>query len=430
MRERRQFRKQQDPSVFVHPLSEGAALWGHIPGRDNLRLPLNEGQNSGDLAIAFLESRDLRDVVRTVNEPSLDYSGDLTIVVNDCSPEFYEGFRNAVILMVLGMVPDKRRAADIALHYWYSALLPEEYNDEINDLVAASLASKKGVLDCKLSETSSVSGLVTDPHDVVTRIQTLKTQFKAEDVVKELQRVRFHPERVDDMDRVYWNLEPSHRVSILEFRRSGMVLPFGASKSHFDTPNYSLFSREGKWLQSDWASPLDAWDISSVVRAGQMHGASRADLFGCLYFYLSDQLYEFAKRLSRYKIAFKVFDMEPDVLLTSFTEGKLVQHGVPPSMRFDRIDIGHILGDEIPGNLLACAGWGRLLNDTEHAMLLGHLLNWLKEDPGEGAPGRLTEEIASATMNRLFIEGKMPATFQLACASGNSDDLMIAMAPP
>lgn len=55
-------------------------------------------------------------------------------------------------------------------------------------------------------------------------------------------------------------MEPSHRLSAQEFRRFGLVLPFGARNDHFNYPNQYLFSPEGKWLQDDLATPLDSWE--------------------------------------------------------------------------------------------------------------------------------------------------------------------------
>jgi hypothetical protein len=62
---------------------------------------------------------------------------------------------------------------------------------------------------------------------------------------------------------MYLALRPAHRVAFHEFRRFGIVLPFGAMNAHFNCPNLSLFSPEGKWLQTDYADPLEGWE--SVV---------------------------------------------------------------------------------------------------------------------------------------------------------------------
>lgn len=76
----------------------------------------------------------------------------------------------------------------------------------------------------------------------------------------EYDRVRNAPSRRDFHERMYAKLRPSHRVAFHEFRRFGIVLPFGALNAHFNVPNLSLFSFEGSWLQTDYADPLEGWE--------------------------------------------------------------------------------------------------------------------------------------------------------------------------
>ena len=73
-------------------------------------------------------------------------------------------------------------------------------------------------------------------------------------------RVRNAPSRRDFRDRMYVGLRPSHQVAFIEYRHSGIVLPFGAAKAQFNCPNCSLFSPDGKWLQTDYADPLEGWE--------------------------------------------------------------------------------------------------------------------------------------------------------------------------
>lgn len=70
----------------------------------------------------------------------------------------------------------------------------------------------------------------------------------------------FSPLRGDNHERKLWMLEPSHRMSLLKFNRSGVLLPFGAPSGQFDSPNRFLFTQRGQWLQSDDVSPLDSWE--------------------------------------------------------------------------------------------------------------------------------------------------------------------------
>jgi hypothetical protein len=157
---------------------------------------------------------------------------------------------------------------------------------------------------------------------------------------------RFEPSRIDRHHRRYCRLQPSHRLSELEFRRFCLVLPFGAANNNFSTPNKFLFSPKGEWLQDDLASPLGSWkyvrglffsrarafifktcSIEDVVKAGKAHGAQSVDLYGCLYFYLSDQLRMFADRLSKFRISFCIFDRDARDLAKDLRAGELISHG-------------------------------------------------------------------------------------------------------
>lgn len=77
---------------------------------------------------------------------------------------------------------------------------------------------------------------------------------------------RFAPARRDFHHRYYCKMEPSHRLALHEFRRFGLVLPFGAMNAQFNTPNRFLFSPDCRWLQNDHANPLEAWEYVMTSR--------------------------------------------------------------------------------------------------------------------------------------------------------------------
>jgi hypothetical protein len=58
----------------------------------------------------------------------------------------------------------------------------------------------------------------------------------------------------------YCRLEPSHRLALLNYRKTGLVLPFGARRDHFDWPNRFLFSPEAKWVEDEAVNPLLSWE--------------------------------------------------------------------------------------------------------------------------------------------------------------------------
>lgn len=138
----------------------------------------------------FTASGDLRNVIRTVNELPLDYSGELTIVINDRVP--HVTLRNMLLLLILGKTSDKRQAADVALHLWYSAFVPIVYYYQALACLTTfmnTIKSEDKSWNVKLTDTSSISGLMTS--DVYFLLQSiLLAKYGIEDVAKELTRVR------------------------------------------------------------------------------------------------------------------------------------------------------------------------------------------------------------------------------------------------
>jgi len=197
-------------------------------------------------------------VLRTFNGLPLDYSGRLNFLVNDHNPFIFS--RNIALLLILGNVADETIAADIALHFWYSAFIPVGYRFQLSVILMAFLQKlTDGVLPIPLGPRSTISAFVS--KEVASHLSHfVSSQLSTAEIQNEYDRVRTAPSRCDYRDRMYASLKPSHRVAFNEFRRFGIVLPFGAMNAHFDCPNLSLFSPDGKWLQTDYADPLEGWE--------------------------------------------------------------------------------------------------------------------------------------------------------------------------
>ena len=67
-------------------------------------------------------------------------------------------------------------------------------------------------------------------------------------------------ERVDFRDRVVEHMEPHHRLCVLDWRRRGVVLPYGATHDNMTFPNRWLFTETGILCFRDSASPLSGWE--------------------------------------------------------------------------------------------------------------------------------------------------------------------------
>lgn len=238
-------------------------------------MPCNENDAKKDFSLAFIgasllnsamqrhdeipiASGDLRNVLRSLNGLPSDYSGHLNLLINDFNPVIF--CRNVVLLLILGNVSDENLAADIALHFWYSAFIPLEHRFQTSGVLGLFLQRmRENQFPIPLGPRSTLS--TTLSRELAEYfLHFISCSFSIGDIQNEYDRVRTAPSRRDYRDRMYASLRPSHRVAFQQFRRFGIVLPFGAFNAHFNCPNLSLFSLEGKWLQTDYADPLDGWE--------------------------------------------------------------------------------------------------------------------------------------------------------------------------
>ncbi|KAA1477213.1 hypothetical protein DENSPDRAFT_875126 [Dentipellis sp. KUC8613] len=384
--------------------SDGQFLWGNVPAMNIVNLPNNEDDSTIDLSLAFAASGDIRNVVKTVNELPTDYSGHLTILLNDLDP--YIAVRNLAILLVLGQVPDEKRAVDVALHLWYSVYVPKQHPVTVINTVLPAIKRYQvnGTFSEALGPTSTLSAII--PPKTMNLLHALvKKQHDMQEINAEIERIRFEPSREDLHHRKLCKMKPSNRLAFHRSRRSGVVLPFGARSDEFNFPNPFLFSHDGKWLQNEAASPLDSWNLEEVVKIGSAHGAQSEDIFGCLYFFLTEQLTLFSRRLKQFRISFQLLNDDATALPTRLRSGALAPV-VPADAAFDRIDVSNLLDDVWAGSSPVLQAWGPLLKGTNYATIVGYFMNWVEEQPGgyvNAAGGATT----SALLEEMLRQGKM-----------------------
>ena len=137
--------------------------------------------------------------------------------------------------------------------------MPVEYKTLILSVVTTFLEQgNEKILRSRIGPTSSISCTVP-PEAMGTLLYSVKTSLSVGVAQGEYERIRNAPSRKDYRDRMYAGLKPAHRVAFQEYRRFGIILPFGAMNAHFNVPNQSLFSPAGEWLQTDYADPLEGW---------------------------------------------------------------------------------------------------------------------------------------------------------------------------
>ncbi|KAK0184433.1 hypothetical protein F5146DRAFT_1228612 [Armillaria mellea] len=257
------------------------------------------------------------------------------------------------------------KAAEQALHLWYSVFQPISYQSRIlpRILKSPTLHNLKGKRAPLTPSTSMHTTFSTST--IAYLMDTLRTPALDPDVASNaLNDIMNAPQRVDCRDLYYASIKPSHRVAFEKWRSIGLVLPFGAASAHLSIPNCWLFTKDGHLLLNDNANPFDGWDLAEIFNSGKAHGTTEADLIGSLYFHIMDQLVEFSK------IQIYSFDLDAAQLPNTLRSNRSLPQN------FDRIEVSNILDKNYIGmNVLS--SWGPLLNKANpHAAIVGLFMNW------------------------------------------------------
>ncbi|KAF6752082.1 hypothetical protein DFP72DRAFT_991169 [Ephemerocybe angulata] len=414
----------EDESPFGSPkFNGGCSLWGNMPAIDLINLKDNEKDTTKDFSLAFVASGDLRHVLRTVNSLPEDYSGNLDILINDGNP--FVAYRNIMLLLILGTLPEEDMAVDIALHFWYSTFMPAEYHVQLSAVTLPLLkhmherTNTRSPFPLGEESTMDVACSLADVRLFMEHYISTAS-ISLEDAQNEYNRVRNHPERADYRDRMYAGLSLSHRAAFYEYRRFGLVLPFGAINTHFNFPNASLFSPEKQWLQTDYADPIEGWNINEVLESGKAHGAQPEDIYGCLYFFLSNQLRTFAQRITKFPISFKMFNADASALPKIIRHDTASVFGLKPTLKFDRIEVSNILDVNYVGLNGVLTIWAPLLADGKDAVLVGYFMNWFLQQKD----GRATGATSSAFKPLV---GRMAERLKLILFEGSAEAAIISL---
>jgi hypothetical protein len=128
-------------------------------------------------------------VLLTVNALPLDYSGQLTIVLNDITPPVT--LRNLLLLSILAQGHDIKQAADVALHAWYSAFVPGEYHVQIlsHAVKFIQTCESDSTFSMQLGNRVSLKGALSK-NDLLLLASTMMSQYTTADANEEMHRVR------------------------------------------------------------------------------------------------------------------------------------------------------------------------------------------------------------------------------------------------
>ncbi|KAF5385772.1 hypothetical protein D9615_002205 [Tricholomella constricta] len=372
-----------------------AYLWGNLPAVDCLHLSENERVSASrmDLKLCFAASGDIRNLVKSVNGLPADYEGKCDIVFNDLNP-LVVGHNLVVLWALLNSELAIDDAAELALHLMYSSCLTPNmaaFLSKSIDLITGLSPSKETAIPVR--GRGELHARLTSDELGVT-LDMLRSRYGVRAASYAYSKIMCSRERQDYTDRHLFALEPGHRLAFTRYRKSGILAPYSLDTSHFEEPNRLLYSPGGDWLMRDSDSPLTGWDLALVLAYGQNHGVDRADVYGCLFFYVKNELAKFATKLRDLKISITLTRLDAQTVPDIIRRGEL-----PPFSLgcFDRIETSNI-ADYIPvPNILR--DWSPLLNrHNKFAVLLVYFMNWQMRKrvmPNVPREKNLTEKYAS-----------------------------------
>lgn len=189
----------------------------------------------------FIASGDIRNMVKTVNSLPDDYSGKCHILFNDINPLVVN--RNIIILHTLLTSGDAlEEAAECALHLMYSAVLTPvmlaHLYRSLNAICDQNAWQGYPLPSARWSTRGRGEIRVTQPFsNTRSLLQMLLSTYGLPEALKNMHDIMFNPSRLDYRDRYIADLEPSHRVAFMHYRKSGIVAPFSYDTSHFTQPN-------------------------------------------------------------------------------------------------------------------------------------------------------------------------------------------------
>ncbi|KAK1752011.1 hypothetical protein QBC47DRAFT_424948 [Echria macrotheca] len=280
-------------------------LWGNTPAIDIVRLANHEGETSpGPLNFLFAASGDLRSVITSLASIAPEYRGTVHLHIND--HDLTVTARNVIILLIFFTFDDAALAAEHAIHVFYSAFLAKGCFDAMQSKIKPLIQgvctkiadrSTNGVLgktwkfggsSIRLVLTKSAWQKLLSFFDVPAGT-TKETAQKARNTVVNA------PGRIDYVHRHLLKQEPAHRVSIMQFREDGLLLPLGTARAEFQIPNPTFFQTPGEWPMTDDADPRAGWCYKQVQTG--YHGLAVNDIYGMLHHHLTELFIRFHGKL-------------------------------------------------------------------------------------------------------------------------------------
>lgn len=179
----------------------------------------------------------------SIKELPSTYRGVCTSIINDKFINVVA--RNVVTLLLTAQLPPLV-AAELVVHFWYSARLTHEMLATIDKYVRGPVAEVFAKVD-KKSDSALLSKIWTFGGTGI-RVLSYKPQWATlhriieakHDVLQTEQNrrdVALAASRIDHWERELYTLSGSRRKCSARFRETGVLLPYGSCLDHFDRSN-------------------------------------------------------------------------------------------------------------------------------------------------------------------------------------------------
>lgn len=98
------------------------------------------------------------------------------------------------------------------------------------------------------------------------------------------------------------------------------------------------------------------------------------------------------------------------ILAQGIKDGTLSDHGIPASVRFDRIEVSNILDVNYVGIEGVLNEWAPLLKNSRTAVIVGYFMNWIAMQ-ADGQALSAGPKVMKQLIGRLMEEGRVRGIF-------------------
>ena len=344
------------------------------------------------------DSPDILNLVQTVNNLPRNYRGKCDILLNNADAVVTN--RNLLILYaLLSPGPSIEEAAELATHLMYSTMLPATGAAHFRRCVRATYGQgpKTGQLSfqsCLDTRGRGKLHCMQMATAIKRPLEMFLSAYGADKGSKSVRSTLWDPHRTDERGKFLTSLRPGHRLAFIRFWETGILAPYSFDLGELDQPNRQVymrhlrkydqlvtcrlsFSAQGEWLGPPEFNPFRSFDVSRVLESGAKHKLESADIMGCLFFHLKDELVEFATRVKLLHVNIHLTQFDPKILCRGLAIGALPAFD---KGNFDRIDLSTMIDSVgIQGSL---AGWAPLLNkQNDHACIIMRSEKWFTTQP-------------------------------------------------